>query len=98
MDSGSGRYLDASSIIAGGSTANAGPPNDPGAALSLPTATPRWTYVLLAVNLVVYSAGVTIALTAGNDASNEFFLDLAKSNDAVLAGEYYRFVLVVDSM
>lgn len=90
MDSGSGRYLDASSIIAGGSTANAGTPSDPDGALELPTVAPRWTYVMLAINLAVYTAGVTIALTAGNDASNEFFLDLAKSNDAVVAGEYYR--------
>lgn len=27
-----------------------------------------------------------------NDASNDFFLALAKVNDRVAAGEYYRFV------
>lgn len=89
MDSGSGKYLDATSLLSSGSTANAGPPSDPGT-YSIPTVQPRLTYLLLAVNLAVYSAGVTIALTGGNEASNDFFLQLAKDNSAVVAGEYWR--------
>ncbi len=91
MDSGSAKYLDATSFLSSGSTANAGAPNDPGTSFNIPTVQPRVTYVLLAINLAVYSAGVTIALTVGNDASNEFFLQLAKDNGAVVAGEYWRY-------
>ncbi len=51
---------------------------------------PRLTYLLLGINLAVYSAGVYIALAQGNDASNEYFLALAKINEQVLQGEWYR--------
>jgi hypothetical protein len=51
---------------------------------------PRLAYVLLFLNLAVYGGGIAIALTQGNDASNEWFLSLAKMNDKVAAGEFYR--------
>jgi hypothetical protein len=51
--------------------------------IPLPLTRPRLSYVLLAGNLSVYSAGVVIALTLGNEASNNFFLLLAKSNQEV---------------
>ena len=66
------------------STAERGPGVD------VPLVKPRLAYVLLAANLSVYAAGAVIALTAGADASNDFFLALAKSNAEVVNGEYYR--------
>jgi hypothetical protein len=38
----------------------------------------------------MYGAGIALALTQGNDYSNEWFLSLAKINDKVAQGEYYR--------
>ena len=51
---------------------------------------PRLSYVLLFLNLALYGGGIAIALTQGNDASNEWFLSLAKMNDKVAGGEFYR--------
>ena len=51
---------------------------------------PYLSYVLLFLNLAVYGGGIAIALTQSNDASNEWFLSLAKVNDRVAGGEFYR--------
>ena len=55
---------------------------------------PVLSYVILALNLMVYGNGVFIALTQGGDASNDYFLSLAKINENVVNGEYYRCVAV----
>ena len=52
--------------------------------------TPYLSYFLLFLQLAVYGAGIGIALTQGNDASNEWFLSLAKMNGPVASGEFYR--------
>eukprot|EP00892_Ulva_mutabilis_P008324 jgi/Ulvmu1/5864/UM025_0126.1 len=51
---------------------------------------PKLWMAFLAANLSVYAAGIVIALTVSNEASNEFFLALAKINSEVIAGEYWR--------
>ena len=48
------------------------------------------SYVVLALNLAVYAVGIGIALTAGGEASNDYFLQLAKVNEDVLNGQYWR--------
>ncbi len=53
-------------------------------------AQPRVTYVLLGANLVLYLVGIGIALQVGGEASNQWFLSLAKSNDALQHGETWR--------
>lgn len=55
-----------------------------------PQVKPVLSYVVLSLNLLVYSYGILIALTQGGDASNEYFLSLAKVNENVMNGEYYR--------
>ena len=55
---------------------------------------PVLSYVVLALNLMVYGNGIFIALTQGGDASNDYFLSLAKINENVVNGEYYRCVAV----
>lgn len=52
--------------------------------------TPYLAYALLFLNLAVYGAGIGLALTQGNNASNEWFLSLAKVNEKVAGGEFYR--------
>lgn len=44
---------------------------------------PKLWLAFLAANLSVYAAGIFIALTVSNEASNEFFLSLAKINSEV---------------
>lgn len=51
---------------------------------------PILSYAVLGLNLAVYSVGIAIALTQGGDASNEYFLSLAKINENVMNGEYWR--------
>ena len=51
---------------------------------------PVLSYVVLALNLGVYAVGIGIALTAGGEASNDYFLQLAKVNEDVLNGQYWR--------
>ena len=46
--------------------------------------------MVLALNLAVYAVGIGIALTAGGEASNDYFLQLAKVNEDVLNGQYWR--------
>ena len=54
-------------------------------------AQPRVTYVLLGLNLAMYLAGIGIALRVGGEASNQWFLSLAKSNQALQDGEIWRY-------
>jgi hypothetical protein len=49
----------------------------------LPLVEPCVSYALLAANLSVYAAGIAIALLDSGEASNEFFLLLAKVNSEV---------------
>lgn len=62
--------------------------DDPMRAIStqgkLPLVQPRVSYVFLVANLSVYAAGIVLAFTQGNEASNDFFLLLAKVNSEVL--------------
>ena len=51
---------------------------------------PYIAYGLLFLNLAVYGAGIGLALTQGNDFSNDWFLSLAKINEKVAGGELYR--------
>lgn len=51
---------------------------------------PNLAYGLLLINLAVYGAGIALALTRGNDYSNDWFLSLAKMNEKVADGEFYR--------
>ena len=51
---------------------------------------PVLSYLVLAINLGVYAIGIGIALTAGGEASNDYFLQLAKVNEEVLNGQYWR--------
>ena len=73
------------------SSTSSAPASETDQALSIPTVQPRLTYALLALNLTVYGVGVGIALAGDAEASNEYFLALAKDNAAVIGnGEYYR--------
>eukprot|EP00884_Botryococcus_braunii_P019248 jgi/Botrbrau1/6006/Bobra.104_1s0034.2 len=59
--------------------------------LDIPMAVPRYSYLLLGINLAVYGVGVYLALAEpGTEASNDFFLALAKINSLVVQGEWYR--------
>lgn len=51
---------------------------------------PVLSYVVLSLNLLVYCYGILIAVTQGGEASNDYFLSLAKVNENVMNGEYYR--------
>ncbi len=54
---------------------------------------PRWSYLLLAINVGVYAAGLVAGLgPEGTDASQDYFLALAKVDSAIESGEYYRCV------
>jgi len=59
--------------------------------LDVPTYPPALAYGAVAACLAVHAAGVAVALTQGDEASNDFFLALAQDPAAVLdRGEYYR--------
>ena len=51
---------------------------------------PRIAYLIMAVNVGVYAAGLVSGLIDGNDAQQDYFLALAKTDAGVEAGEYYR--------
>ena len=51
---------------------------------------PRVAYLILAVNVGVYAAGMVTGWIDGADAQQEYFLALAKTDAGVEAGEYYR--------
>ena len=45
---------------------------------------------MLGLNLLVYGAGLSILFTEGFDSEQTYFFSLAKVNEAVAEGEYYR--------
>ena len=47
-------------------------------------------YLILAINVGVYAAGLVTGFTGGSDAQQDYFLALAKTDAGVEAGEYYR--------
>lgn len=52
---------------------------------------PRVAYLILAINLGVYAAGLVAGLgDGGPDAQQDYFLALAKTDAGIEAGEYYR--------
>lgn len=52
---------------------------------------PRVAYLILAINLGVYAAGLVAGLgDGGSDAQQDYFLALAKTDAGIEAGEYYR--------
>lgn len=52
---------------------------------------PRLAYLLLAINIGVYAAGLVAGFgPEGADAQQDYFLALAKTDTGVEAGEYYR--------
>ncbi|BDA46348.1 probable RHOMBOID-like protein 10, chloroplastic [Coccomyxa sp. Obi] len=62
-------------------------------AVSLPKIKPRVAYLLLAINVGVYAAGLVAGLgPEGADAQQDYFLALAKTDVGVEAGEYYRLI------
>ncbi|KAK9906739.1 hypothetical protein WJX75_007125 [Coccomyxa subellipsoidea] len=62
-------------------------------AAALPKIKPRIAYLLLAINLGVYGAGLVAGLgPEGADAQQDYFLALAKTDVGVEAGEYYRLI------
>ena len=53
-------------------------------------------YLILAVNIGVYAAGLVAGLGPGGaDAQQDYFLALAKTDAGVEAGEYYRYALPI---
>jgi hypothetical protein len=55
--------------------------------IEIPTVKPRISGIILGINLAVYAVGIAIALGVSNEASNEFFLLLAKINSEVRASQ-----------
>ena len=56
---------------------------------------PRMAYLILAINIGVYAAGLVAGLGPGGaDAQQDYFLALAKTDAGVEAGEYYRYALL----
>ncbi len=51
---------------------------------------PRVAYLILAINVGVYAAGLVAGYTGGSEAQQDYFLALAKTDAGVEAGEYYR--------
>ena len=51
---------------------------------------PRLSYVMLGLNLLVYGTGLGILFLEGFDNEQTYFFSLAKVNEAVAEGEYYR--------
>lgn len=51
---------------------------------------PRFSYLILALNLSVYAYGLTLRFTKGEDAPLQYFDSLANLNAGIENGEYYR--------
>lgn len=56
-------------------------------------AQPFLSYGVLIVNLAVYAAGLGLRFSLGESSGEDYFYMLAKVNDEVVQGEYYRCVL-----
>lgn len=55
-------------------------------------AQPFLSYGVLIVNLAVYMAGLGVRFSLGESSGESYFYGLAKVNDEVVQGEYYRCV------
>ena len=55
-------------------------------------AQPFLSYGVLVVNLAVYLAGLGVRFSLGESSGESYFYGLAKVNDEVVQGEYYRSV------
>ena len=53
-------------------------------------ARPFLSYVVLGLNLSVYAAGLAVRFSMGESSGEDYFYILAKVNDGVTHGEYYR--------
>lgn len=53
-------------------------------------AQPFLSYGVLIVNLAVYAAGLGLRFSLGESSGEDYFYMLAKVNDEVVQGEYYR--------
>ena len=53
-------------------------------------AQPFLSYVVLGLNLSVYAAGLAVRFSMGESSGEDYFYMLAKVNDEVTHGEYYR--------
>lgn len=93
MDSGeAGPMLDTGNFLENLWGGKQGKLTDIGEQYDVPQVKPVLSYIVLGLNLMVYSYGILIALTQGGDASNEYFLSLAKVNENVMNGEYWRLI------
>lgn len=54
-------------------------------------ARPLLSYVVLGLNLSVYAAGLAVRFGMGESSGEDYFYMLAKVNDEVTHGEYYRY-------
>ena len=54
---------------------------------------PFLSYAVLVVNLAVYMAGLGVRFSLGESSGEDYFYMLAKVNDEVTQGEYYRYGL-----
>lgn len=52
---------------------------------------PFLSYGVLVVNLAVYMAGLGLRFSLGESSGEDYFYMLAKVNDEVVQGEYYRY-------
>ena len=52
---------------------------------------PFLSYGVLVVNLAVYMAGLGVRFSLGESSGEDYFYMLAKVNDEVTQGEYYRY-------
>ncbi|DBB13759.1 TPA: hypothetical protein ACH3X3_000767 [Trebouxia sp. C0006] len=53
---------------------------------------PFLSYGVLVVNLAVYAAGLGVRFSLGESSGEDYFYMLAKVNDEIVQGEYYRLV------
>jgi len=51
---------------------------------------PFLSYGVLVVNLAVYAAGLGVRFSLGESSGEDYFYMLAKVNDEIVQGEYYR--------
>ncbi len=59
---------------------------------------PFLSYGVLVVNLAVYMAGLGLRFSMGESSGEDYFYMLAKVNDEVVQGEYYRCALMHPSV
>lgn len=59
-------------------------------ASAYPQTKPFLSYGVLVVNLAVYAAGLGVRFSLGESSGEDYFYMLAKVNDEIVQGEYYR--------